>query len=595
MQIKKIFFYLIFLSLSCRAEDICTASPKDLLDKTITNKSFTDFIPQEKKFKLSQFPDLIVRFEMNANHLATFPCEKCDKIKSRGAARAMISEIFYGTSVIPIPGYSTIEEFYKDHAELISNFLFYINANNLDPYIQGDTGQEYVVPQSDSMKYLLERILHTVRYEKTPYFLRLYKREGFSNISSGMLVQSIERTTKGYKLIAKHWLNSKIEKISISTNDGDVAFSINNQNYSPLSVWQEVPKELLRLAFMEEAINHYCKTDKNAYSSEKTRWRKITGDWGFEQESSVRTLMLYTPRLIQSAAKSLFWGKFAQRSIRVGTSLSDLVTSLAAQQARKFELASYRFSDSLVNLPATAADAISDLATAIKAPYYATKRPTTRIKVCAGNLIAAMTRSLTPLHFVSPASHVAANVDDDWFTYDPAGGPYEFRGHLEYGGLYCTNSYLEDDQPEQIAVERLACAQEYYDAPYGFLSYNCAAYTRDILNISGLAYPDFSNLGIGNYIPVTKLPFDRGDTSTLNIQNKLRSTKSFCNDFVSTLRRVIFSINADGTYKEEDLLALKYKYGKISHKYRRDFLLKLQSQIADPARRKKFVDTVNYF
>ncbi len=250
--------------------------------------------------------------------------------------------------------------------------------------------------------------------------------------------------------------------------------------------------------------------------------------WGETTESSFESVLQYAPRLMGYTFEDIITSRLSQRATKtiIGTARLPFDPTKSA----------YELSDGLSNIPGVIHDAVSDTVGLIKNVNYASYPKTSRIRLCSSNLVSNLTSEVTPMHLVNPMFHLGAIIDEKLYeTTDSTAGSYELRDQVEKGGLVCHNIPIKSYEPVDLAIERLMCIDRGFEQSYDFLGYNCGGYTKDVLLMAGLGFPQAINWGVG-----TELTLPRHEEDYKNNKAKIRKE---CDDHIQNIRSMIFKLN----------------------------------------------------
>ncbi|MBG60900.1 MAG: hypothetical protein CMJ16_10615 [Peredibacter sp.] len=225
--------------------------------------------------------------------------------------------------------------------------------------------------------------------------------------------------------------------------------------------------------------------------------KAIKNLWGETTESSFESVLQYAPRLMGYTFEDIITSRLSQRAAKtiIGTARLPFDPTKSA----------YELSDGLSNIPGVIHDAVSDTVGLIKNVNYASYPKTSRIRLCSSNLVSNLTSEVTPMHLVNPMLHLGVVIDEKLYeTTDSLAGRYELRDQVEKGGLVCHNIPIKSYEPVNLAIERLMCIDRGFEQSYDFLGYNCGGYTRDVLLMAGLGYPQAINWGVGSEFTIPR-------------------------------------------------------------------------------------------
>ncbi len=263
------------------------------------------------------------------------------------------------------------------------------------------------------------------------------------------------------------------------------------------------------------------------------------------KSGKLESTLLYVPRLIQYTVEDIVTSR---TSHRIGKTATGTVALTKDTQKGGYELA-----DSIVNIPGTVHDIASDAVGLTKNIYQAGFKRTNRIQMCSTNLISNLTSKLTPYHFFNPGNHLGVVVDDDLFeSTDSMAGSRELRKQNNKGGMVCHNVGIKNEDTIDLAVERLMCIDDYFYMSYDFLKYNCGGYTKDVLNMSGMTFPQGVNWGVGSeFISISKEDA---------YKQKKKDAMKYCSGYVDQIKRLILKLsNGEGAMEEISYLRRESK------------------------------------
>lgn len=256
--------------------------------------------------------------------------------------------------------------------------------------------------------------------------------------------------------------------------------------------------------------------------------KAIKNLWGETTESSFESVLQYAPRLMGYTFEDIITSRLSQRAAKtiIGTARLPFDPTKSA----------YELSDGLSNIPGVIHDAVSDTVGLIKNVNYASYPKTSRIRLCSSNLVSNLTREVTPMHLVNPMLHLGVVIDEKLYeTTDSLAGRYELRDQVEKGGLVCHNIPIKSYEPVNLAIERLMCIDRGFEQSYDFLGYNCGGYTRDVLLMAGLGYPQAINWGVGSEFTIPRHEEDYKSNRT--------QIRKECDDHVKNIRSMITKLN----------------------------------------------------
>lgn len=256
--------------------------------------------------------------------------------------------------------------------------------------------------------------------------------------------------------------------------------------------------------------------------------KAIKNLWGETTESSFESVLQYAPRLMGYTFEDIITSRLSQRAAKtiIGTARLPFDPTKSA----------YELSDGLSNIPGVIHDAVSDTVGLIKNVNYASYPKTSRIRLCSSNLVSNLTSEVTPMHLVNPMLHLGVVIDEKLYeTTDSLAGRYELRDQVEKGGLVCHNIPIKSYEPVNLAIERLMCIDRGFEQSYDFLGYNCGGYTRDVLLMAGLGYPQAINWGVGSEFTIPRHAEDY-KSNRAQIRKK-------CDDHIKNIRSMITKLN----------------------------------------------------
>jgi hypothetical protein len=271
--------------------------------------------------------------------------------------------------------------------------------------------------------------------------------------------------------------------------------------------------------------------------------QKIASFVEHRPEGRLRKTALFFPRLIKNTGISVIHANTIDRVVNLGRGAWHLVDF---GEKGHFSKAAHRFFESPLNPFGTANDLISDVVGIAKLPLNNASYRSSRIQVCSGNLFTIYEGygNLSLLQPISPMVHVGVLIDGQERFTDPGGGG--LQAIEKDSVLMCSPAPIMSGESEPLAIERLTCtASKWTDkAAYQFLSYNCAAFTRDVLKYSGIAFEKFPNLGIGNQIPLT-VDSEAYRREAEERERDLKHIQEQCDDHIQDLRAVFASMESD--------------------------------------------------
>lgn len=256
--------------------------------------------------------------------------------------------------------------------------------------------------------------------------------------------------------------------------------------------------------------------------------KAIKNLWGETTESSFESVLQYAPRLMGYTFEDIITSRLSQRAAKtiIGTARLPFDPTKSA----------YELSDGLSNIPGVIHDAVSDTVGLIKNVNYASYPKTSRIRLCSSNLVSNLTSEVTPMHLVNPMLHLGVVIDEKLYeTTDSLAGSYELRDQVEKGGLVCHNIPIKSYEPVNLAIERLMCIDRGFEQSYDFLGYNCGGYTRDVLLMAGLGYPQAINWGVGSEFTIPRHEEDYKSNRT--------QIRKECDDHIKNIRSMITKLN----------------------------------------------------
>ena len=278
--------------------------------------------------------------------------------------------------------------------------------------------------------------------------------------------------------------------------------------------------------------------------------------WGEDKENILEKSLLYLPRLVLYSVDDIVTSRTSHRIVNT--------VSGAAKLAYDSVKGGYELADGLVNIPATIHDATADVIGLAKNVRFAASPRSSRIQLCSTNLMSNLTHDLTVGHFVMPSFHLGVVIDKDHYeTTDQLAGSAELRDQVSKGGMVCHDVAIESDETESIAIERLLCVDQEFSYRYDFVNYNCGGYTKTVMNLAGLGYPQHINWGVGAEFVI--------NSTKDSFKDDMSDTKSICDNHINQVKNLIFKIQANQNIDSEiDYFSQKYRYNKLS------FALKLQ-------------------
>ncbi len=256
--------------------------------------------------------------------------------------------------------------------------------------------------------------------------------------------------------------------------------------------------------------------------------------WYAPAETSREKTALLAPRIVLRPFEDVLSSKTLARLGNTGKSLVMGIHGAYDRSPAELECAGYVSAEGILNPAAAFVDLVSDVATILKSPTYATDRFSDRIQVCTANLLTENTDSLTIYQQFNPMEHIATMIDGGVYeTRDPLlGGDLSFS--KSKGGILCRATPIKSNETESIAIERLQCVdrhyRDYFD--YDWLLANCGTFTYDILEAAGLDFPDFPNIGLGTFFR----------TEQKNRSQSMALVKASCDVHVSNVRKIISSV-----------------------------------------------------
>lgn len=256
--------------------------------------------------------------------------------------------------------------------------------------------------------------------------------------------------------------------------------------------------------------------------------KAIKNLWGETTESSFESVLQYAPRLMGYTFEDIITSRLSQRAAKtiIGTARLPFDPTKSA----------YELSDGLSNIPGVIHDAVSDTVGLIKNVNYASYPKTSRIRLCSSNLVSNLTSEVTPMHLVNPMLHLGVVIDEKLYeTTDSLAGRYELRDQVEKGGLVCHNIPIKSYEPVNLAIERLMCIDRGFEQSYDFLGYNCGGYTRDVLLMAGLGYPQAINWGVGSEFTIPRHAED--------YKSNRAQIRKECDDHIKNIRSMITKLN----------------------------------------------------
>ncbi len=216
---------------------------------------------------------------------------------------------------------------------------------------------------------------------------------------------------------------------------------------------------------------------------------QIKERWSPREDSVLKKASLYTPRVLRNVYQSLVQSKMRLRAYRLGRATKEIFSNDSEHWINVRE----NLADSIINPGGALNDFVSDLGAIVKSPSFGNTRGYShRVRVCTENL--AIAAGIAG-GIVMPLNHVGVLIDDEERFVDSGGG--ELLNETSKRTM-CKDAPIQGKESESAAIETLECVARNYRPKYSVLKYNCGAFTRDVLSVSGFGFPDFPNLGIGS-------------------------------------------------------------------------------------------------
>jgi succinate dehydrogenase flavin-adding protein (antitoxin of CptAB toxin-antitoxin module) len=233
--------------------------------------------------------------------------------------------------------------------------------------------------------------------------------------------------------------------------------------------------------------------------------------WLGKYEPDWLRALMFLPRLAANDVVYLVTGKTAQRfanNFVVGADIFSGHEQNALERASETDL----------NPLAIVQDAVSDGVSLLFSPFSSNGRLSPRLTVCTMNLVSILTGDEPNLlSQINPSMHVSFILDRFYEGHDPGGGGSFVHSAITSGiGASCEAAPIRDNISESLMAEKLYCADHMYGGSgyngiygdftvgpttthvsYNFFLNNCGGYTKDTLDMAGVGFPTFPNVGIG--------------------------------------------------------------------------------------------------